>query len=207
MTPAASLHSDQLAKVPSAEPSSRTTATHRMHFYGTEMTVQACWEEALESTTGFLPKDFVCSDQSTIVQSQLILTLQPFAAFDADNVTHGAWAYALTRAYEGSNETAFQAAAEQLRIMVLSGPEGSKAICNRVARTVEIGAEGESMNGDDQGNGDEQGSESDGEGDSANSSTGGGDENAESGASSTYMLHSVGIAVSVVVCSLATHWL
>lgn len=91
--------------------------------------------------------------------------------------------------------------------MVLTGPYGSKAICNRVARTVEIGAEDESNSGDEQGNGDEQGGGSGGESEAADSSSGGGEEDAESGALSTYALHSVEMAVSVVICGLATYWL
>ena len=51
-----------------------------------------------------------------------------------------AWGYAITKPYEGFNETAFQVEAERLRIMVFSGREGSELVCNRVAETVEIGA-------------------------------------------------------------------
>lgn len=102
-----------------------------------------------------------------------------------------AWAYALTSPYEAGNETAFQGASEQLRIMVLSGPYGSKAICNRVAQTVEIGApEGDEDGGEGQQGG---GSDEDDEGD-------------ESGAM-MYSPYSDRLAVGAVACALVAHWL
>lgn len=68
----------------------------------------------------------------------------------------------LTSTHEAANTTAFQVAAERLRIMVLTGQEGSAAFCNHVARTVELGAEDESVDGDDSDDGDGQGNEFDG---------------------------------------------
>lgn len=102
-----------------------------------------------------------------------------------------AWAYALTSPYEAGNETAFQGASEQLRIMVLSGPYGSKAICNRVSQTVEIGA----SEGDEDGEEAQQGGSSDGD-----------DEGDESGAM-MHLPHSDRLVVGVVACALMAHWL
>jgi hypothetical protein len=101
-------------------------------------------------------------------------------------VSEKAWGYAITSPQEGFNETAFRVEAERLRIMVFSGRDGSELVCNRVAQTVEIGAEEEESEGGDK---DEQGH--------------GGD---ESGASS-YSSHIGGLAVSAVVCCLAVYWL
>jgi hypothetical protein len=56
-------------------------------------------------------------------------------------VSDEAWGYAITSPSEGFNETAFQVEAERLRVMVFSGRDGSELVCNRVAQTVEIGAE------------------------------------------------------------------
>ena len=86
--------------------------------------------------------------------------------------------------------------------MVLTGPYGSKAICNRVARTVEIGAEDEANSGDDQGNGDEQGGESGGESEAADSPSDSGGESDESGALK-YVPQVAVLAVSAAACSLA----
>jgi hypothetical protein len=104
-------------------------------------------------------------------------------------VTDGAWGYALTSPYEAGDETAFQAASEQLRIMVFSGSEGNEVVCNRVAQTAEIGAGEDDEN--EQGSGSSGGSEA------------GGD---ESGASS-YSSHVGVLAVGVVVSCLAAYWL
>jgi hypothetical protein len=97
-----------------------------------------------------------------------------------------AWGYAITSPYEGGNETAFQVEAERLRIMLFSGREGSELVCNRVAQTVEIGAEEESEEGNGQGDGDESSD--------------------ESGASS-YSSHVGGLAISGLVCCMAAYWL
>jgi hypothetical protein len=94
-------------------------------------------------------------------------------------VSDGAWGYAITRPYEGFNETAYQMEAERLRIMVFTGRTGSELVCNRVAQTVEIGAEDKSE---------------------------GGSEDSKSGASS-YSSHIGGFAISIVVCCLAAYWL
>jgi hypothetical protein len=108
------------------------------------------------------------------------------AAFNSSDVTNGTWAYALTNPYEAGNTTAFQAASERLRIMVLTGPYGSDAFCNRVSQTVEIGAEGDSDSEDGSGSGDD------------------GDD--ESGA--TMFLPQVGgLVLCAVACGWAAYWL
>jgi hypothetical protein len=121
----------------------------------------------------------------TTINLPLLLTIRFFlAAFNSSDVTNGTWAYALTSPYEAGNTTAFQAASESLRIMVLSGPYGSEAFCNRVSQTVEIGAEDSSE--------DESGSEG-----------GGGD---QSGATA-FLPQIGGLVVGAVVGSLAAYWL
>jgi hypothetical protein len=136
--------------------------------------------------------------------SRLLYALTTFAniseAFNARDVSNGAWAYALTAPYEGSNATAFQAASERLRIMLLTGPEGSDLFCNRVARTVEIGAEDDS----DSENG--QSSESGGTSAQGDGSDSGDDESKES-AATTDLPHFGGLGTSAVLCGLAAYWL
>jgi hypothetical protein len=97
-------------------------------------------------------------------------------------VSDGAWGYAITRPYEGFNETAYQVEAERLRIMVFTGRTGSDLVCNRVAQTVEIGAE------------------------DAEDKSEGGSEDSKSGASS-YSSHGGCLAFGVVLCYLAACWL
>lgn len=110
-------------------------------------------------------------------------------------MTDGAWAYDLTSTYEAGNTTAYQAAAERLRIMVLAGPYGSEAICNRVTRTVEIGAENDPESGNGQGSDESEQSDSPGSTD---------DDSNGSGAT-MYLPHISGLAISVVVCGLAAY--
>lgn len=97
-----------------------------------------------------------------------------------------AWGYAITSPYEGSNKTAFQVEAERLRIMVFSGRDGSDLVCNRVAQTVEIGAEGAEEKS--------EGESEDGQGE---------DESGASGYSSSIG----GLAISVVVSCIGAYWL
>jgi hypothetical protein len=97
-------------------------------------------------------------------------------------VSDGAWGYAITRPYEGFNETAYQVEAERLRIMVFTGRTGSDLVCNRVAQTVEIGAE------------------------DAEDKSEGGSEDSKSGASG-YSSHIGGLAMSIVASCLAAYWL
>jgi hypothetical protein len=122
--------------------------------------------------------------------SSALTDFRSFAAFDDRNVSDSdeAWGYAITRPYEGKNETAFQVEAERLRIMVFSGRQGSELVCNRIAQTVEIGAEDSE---DEQGRGSGGGSEA-------------GDD--ESGASS-YSLHTGGLAISGLACCMLAYWL
>jgi hypothetical protein len=70
--------------------------------------------------------------------------------------------------------------------MVFSGRDGSELVCNRVAKTVEIGAEAaeeESEGGSEDGQGDD-----------------------ESGASG-YSSHNGGLAISVAVSCIGAYWL
>jgi hypothetical protein len=68
--------------------------------------------------------------------------------------------------------------------MVVTGPYGSEAFCNRVSETVEIGAEDNSDGGSDSGeNGDD-----------------------ESGAA-MFSPHVRGLMVSAVACGFAAYWL
>ena len=97
-----------------------------------------------------------------------------------------AWGYAITSPHEGSNETAFQVEAERLRIMVFSGRDGSELVCNRVAQTVEIGAEG---------------AEEESEGGSED-----GEDDDESGAPS-YSSPIGKLAISVAVSCIGAYWL
>jgi hypothetical protein len=84
--------------------------------------------------------------------------------------------------------------------MLLTGPEGSDLFCNRVARTVAIGAE------DDSGSEDGQGSESGGTSGQGDGSDSGGDESKES-AATTYLPHFGGLGISAVLCGLTAYWL
>jgi hypothetical protein len=76
---------------------------------------------------------------------------------------------------------------------VLTGPEGSEAFCNRVAPSVEIGAQDNWVSDDG------QGSEQGGEGS-------GGHSNDES-AATTSVPHVTGLTVSAVACGFAACWL
>jgi hypothetical protein len=100
-------------------------------------------------------------------------------------VSDKAWGYAISSPQEGFNETAFQVEAERLRIMVFSGRDGSELVCNRVAQTVEIGAEDELDGGSE----DEQGDSGD-----------------ESSAPS-YSSHIGGVVIGAMVCCLAAYLL
>lgn len=84
--------------------------------------------------------------------------------------------------------------------MILTGPEGSEAVCNRVATTVEMGSEDES----DSGNGQESGIN--GESTPENSSSGGEGGSDASGAI-LVVPHGLGLAASAVAGVLAAVWL
>lgn len=86
---------------------------------------------------------------------------------------------------------------------MLSEPEGSDAFCNRVARTVEIGAEEES----DSGSGGDSGS-GDGQGDGSESGSGGGDSESDieddESAAALFTPHVGGLAFAAA-CVLAAY--
>jgi hypothetical protein len=68
--------------------------------------------------------------------------------------------------------------------MVVTGPYGSEAFCNRVSETVEIGAEDNSDGGSGSGQNDDD----------------------ESGAT-MFLPHVSGLVVRAVACGLAAYWL
>lgn len=84
--------------------------------------------------------------------------------------------------------------------MILTGPEGSEAVCNRVAMTVDVGDEDDPDSEVGQGNG------TNGEGNPENSSSGGEGGSDESGAV-LLVPCGLGLAASAVACVLAASWL
>lgn len=84
--------------------------------------------------------------------------------------------------------------------MILTGPEGNEAACNRVARAIEIGAEDGSDSGSGQGGGTD--SQNEAEDASSGGSTGSGESSAMA-----YVPPTARLLVSAMSCGLIAYWL